>query len=101
MFVQFVVGKNLFEVVINGVRLHVVELRHHFLAQPDVFVRIDCLDATFAFRGDEGEVFCRRGARDGDFFVGLLFLWRHNVFVDSAYASSFRCLLWAVRSACR
>jgi hypothetical protein len=71
---QLSVGKKLFQVLVDGSHIHVVEDAHHFLSQPNVLVGINHLDPTLTLCGDEGEVFDGGGARDGGFLVaGLLF----------------------------
>src|SRR5690606_31783387 len=62
---ELAVLEDLLQVVVDGRDLHVVELRHHLLAEPHVLVGVDGLDAARAAGGHEGQVLGRRGAHEG------------------------------------
>lgn len=70
--------------VVDGVRLHVVEQPHHFLGEPHVFIGINGLDAALAAGGDKREEFRRRLANQRDFslllggLAGSRFLFAHG-----------------------
>jgi hypothetical protein len=48
VLLQLAVLEHLLQVVVDGRHLHVVELRHHLLAEPHVLVGVDRLHAPFA-----------------------------------------------------
>ena len=41
-------------------RLYIIKLPHHFLAQPNIFVCINGIDLTLACNGHKGEIFRHR-----------------------------------------
>lgn len=57
--VAFAVGKHFLQVVVDGAHIHVVELSHHFLRQPDVFVGVHGLHAALPGGRNERQVFRR------------------------------------------
>jgi hypothetical protein len=56
---QLAVGKHFLQVVVDGAHIHVVELSHHFLRQPDVFVGVHGLHAALPGGRNERQVFRR------------------------------------------
>ena len=60
--VLLMVSINLFDMLIDGRKPHIVKGRHHLLRQPDVFILVAHLNAVFvlARRGNKGQVFRRR-----------------------------------------
>ena len=47
--------------VVTCVGLDIVKKPHHLLAEPDIFVRVNRLDAPFSAGRHKGQVFSRRG----------------------------------------
>lgn len=66
IFLQLAVSKDLFRVVIERLRLHIVEHGYHFLCQPHASVGVHRLHPTLAIGGHKGQVVRRRGANDRD-----------------------------------
>lgn len=66
ILLQLVVGKDLFEVVVDGVGLHIVEQPHHFLGEPDIFIGINGLDTVLPTGRHKRQIFRRRRANQGD-----------------------------------
>ena len=60
--VLLMVSINLFDMLIDGRKPHIVKGRHHLLRQPDVFILVAHLNAVLvlARRGNKGQVFRRR-----------------------------------------
>jgi hypothetical protein len=78
-------------VVVDRPNIDVIKLPHHFLRQPDIFLRVDRLDTVLATRCDKGQVFrCGRPhSRSGGFdllqFFVLIF---HS---DATWELCFLC----------
>lgn len=62
-FLQFIICKNLLNMFIDGVDFYIIELRHHFLSQPEVLVFIAHLNGILATAsgGYKGQILRRRG----------------------------------------
>ena len=65
VLLELAVLEHLLQVVVDGRDLHVVELRHHLLAEPHVLVGVERLDASRAAGRHEGQILGRRGASEG------------------------------------
>jgi hypothetical protein len=89
LFLQLTIGKHFFQVVIDGGCFHIVELRHHLLADPDIFIGIHRVDTALPAGCNKGQVFCGGGTNEGC----SLFLLRHQAFPPSSNMSVVRLSL--------
>jgi hypothetical protein len=54
-----VIGEDVFQVVADRPDIYIVEHCHHFLAEPDIFIRLNGRHTSLAAGRHKGEVFRR------------------------------------------
>ena len=79
--------ENLSDMIINSRYCDIIQHRHHFLRQPDIFIFVTHFDTIAAFTGgrNKGQVFCsRRANADAMLFPPVINLYSIKILTCKA-----------------